>query len=146
MAWLTDKELKQALETHEVLYDTSASPTVPAERRHKFNARTTGIDGLCFDSKAEAKRYQQLLTLERAGEISELTLKPLYVLQPSFTDAYGEHHRAITYTADFAYVRNGQAVTEDVKGGKATQTQQFSIRWKLAIKQNPSIKFEIVIM
>jgi len=127
--------------------DMSKTPEHKAmEKRQKFNAQATDVDNLRFDSKAEARRYQQLQIMERAGEISELRLKPLYVLQPSFTDSFGKTHRAITYTADFAYMRDGQAVTEDVKGGKATQTQQFSIRWKMAVKQNPSIKFEIVTM
>lgn len=116
------------------------------ERRQKYNAQPTEVDDLRFDSKVEARRYQQLQIMERAGEISELSIKPLYILQPSFTDAFGKTHRAITYTADFAYMRNGQAVTEDVKGGKATQDAAFSIRWKLAIKRYPTIKFELVEM
>lgn len=152
MTRLTEAELKAALASHEVISDTGATDMRKTEthrvleRKQKYNAKPTEVDDLRFDSKAEAKRYQQLQVMERAGEISELSMKPLFVLQPSFTDAWGKTHRAITYTADFAYMRNGQAVTEDVKGGKATQTQQFSIRWKMAIKQNPAIKFELVEM
>ena len=154
MAWLTAKELEAALATHEVLADFGGGDVDMSkteahramERRQKYNAQPTEVDDLRFDSKAEARRYQQLQIMERTGEISELSIKPLYILQPSFTDAFGKTHRAITYTADFAYMRNGQAVTEDVKGGKGTQTQQFSIRWKMAIKRYPTIKFELVEM
>ena len=44
-------------------------------RRHKYSARPTEVDGIRFDSKAEARRYTELRTLEKAGEISHLELQ-----------------------------------------------------------------------
>src|SRR5260221_14254258 len=44
--------------------------TVTAKtRRNKFGAHATVSDGIRFDSKLEAKRYQELVLMERAGEI-----------------------------------------------------------------------------
>lgn len=110
----------------------------------KYNNRPTTIDGIRFDSKAEAARYRELAILARAGEIEELELQPSFTLVPAFRDAAGRKHRAVTYTADFAYTVDGQRVVEDVKGGRATKTQAFRIKWKLAIRQNPSLCFVTV--
>ena len=120
----------------------------PKAKRQKYNAVKTKIDGITFDSKAEARRYAELVRLLRANLIADLETQPKFVLQKSFTDCRGNRHRAITYTADFQYRNCGDgkfySVVEDVKGGKATQTAAFAIKWKLAIKQNPTLSFEIV--
>jgi len=127
--------------------DMQKSPehrAMDAKRKNKFNAHPVEVQGLKYASKAEEKRYRELVILYRVGAISELETQPKFVLQESFADNFGRHYRAITYTADFAYIQDGRQVVEDVKGGKATQTQQFSIRWKWAIRQNPDIRFEII--
>ncbi|NCB05918.1 MAG: DUF1064 domain-containing protein, partial [Clostridia bacterium] len=38
--------------------------------RSKFNAKATVVDGIRFDSQAEARRYGQLQALQAAGAIS----------------------------------------------------------------------------
>lgn len=113
-------------------------------KANKYNAQATVIDGLQFDSKAEAKRYQQLRLLENVGAIQRLTVQPSYILQHDFTDGQGRKHRSITYTADFRYERDGVTVVEDVKGGNATQTTAFRMKWKMAIKKYPNVRFEVV--
>lgn len=83
---------------------------------NKFGARRTVVDGISFDSKAEAKRWCELRLLERAGEIHGLRRQvdfPLYVLDWLIG----------TYRADFVYLRAGKRVVEDVKGVK---TQLFN--------------------
>ena len=114
------------------------------KRRSKYNARPVLSVGIKFASKAEERRYHELLTLQRVGDIFHLQLQPKFVLQSAFDDRFGRHYRAITYTADFAYVEGGQEIVEDVKGGKATQTQQFRIKWKWVIRKYPFIRFELV--
>lgn len=37
--------------------------------KNKYKAVKTTVDGIKFDSKAEARRYTQLKLLERAGQI-----------------------------------------------------------------------------
>lgn len=128
----------------------SADHKALEKRQNKYNAQSVVFGGIRFASKAEGARYQQLLILEKSGDITDLTVFPRFVLQKAFEDVWGEHHRKIAYTADFKYVVEGkggigeQVVVEDVKGGKSTQGPDFRIRWKWAIKQNPTIKFEIV--
>ena len=87
----------------------------------KYGAIPTMVDGIRFDSKAEAKRYGTLAMLERAGKIGDLRL------QPSFRCVVGGD-LICTYRTDFAYVEGGEKVVEDVKG---VQTAAFKLKRKL---------------
>ena len=83
------------------------------KRPHKYGAKPTEVDGIRFASMKEAKRYQELKLLERAGEITALGLQPAYDL------VAGEDRTVIgVYRADFIYfdVRRKTTVVEDVKG------------------------------
>jgi len=116
---------------------------------NKYNARKTEIDGYTFDSKKEARRYGELCLLVKAGEITDLTVHPKFVLQEGFIDRDGKKIQPITYSADFQYWivgsgPTGSWIVEDVKGGKATQTQLFKVKWKLVKKKYPDIDFRIV--
>jgi len=109
----------------------------------KYRAKKTVVDGITFDSKAEAKRYRELKLLERAGEITHLELQPKFVLQPKF-EKNGVKYRTITYAADFMYcdfASGGQVVVEDVKG---MRTQQFELRRKLFEAKYPDLTLKIV--
>jgi len=76
----------------------------------KYGAKKTEIDGYIFDSKAEASRYSYLLLLEKAGEISNLNLQPVFPLIIN-------GKKIGKYIADFQYNdQDGNRVVEDVKG------------------------------
>lgn len=80
---------------------------------NKYRAQKTEVDGITFDSKAEARRFMELRLLERAGEISGLKL------QEPFACTVGEKSVVVcTYRADFSYWDNRQKRqrVEDVKG------------------------------
>ena len=99
--------------------------------RSKYhNRKTKG-----FDSAKEWRRNQELETLQRAGEISELNRQVPFVLMPSYTisDETTKQGfrtiREIRYIADFTYrLNNGKLIIEDVKG---MQTEVFKIKRKL---------------
>lgn len=90
-------------------------------RRKYGNVKTTTRDGTTFDSRAEYERYQQLLLLELAGQISGLSRQASFVLAPAVA-INGKTKRALVYRADFTYTdtRTGQKVVEDVKGAPLT--------------------------
>ena len=113
------------------------------QRRSKYNAKPTTIDGYRFDSKAEARRYGELLLLEKAGEITDIRVHPHFLLEQPFTDNFGKHHRAIHYIGDFDYYEksSGLIVVEDVKGHK---TAVFRIKEKLFRKGYPHIDLRIL--
>lgn len=94
------------------------------------NRKTKG-----FDSAKEWRRNQELETLQRAGEISELNRQVPFVLMPSYTIVDETTRqgfrtvREIRYIADFTYrLKNGKRIIEDVKG---MQTQIFKLKRKL---------------
>lgn len=105
-------------------------------RFHKYGAKKTEVDGITFDSKSEAKRYQELKLLERGGAIQNLSLQPRFLLQEGFYDEWEDKKvRAIEYVADFQYDENGITIVEDVKGMK---TSDYKIKRKLFIKKYQS--------
>jgi hypothetical protein len=109
---------------------------------NKYRAKKTTIDGITFDSKAEARRYAELKLLLRGKKINDLILQPKYELQAGFTHK-GKKIQAINYIADFAYYEcdTGAHVVEDVKGVK---TKEFMIKQKLFLKKYPNIDFRII--
>jgi hypothetical protein len=91
-----------------------------SKRRGKYNAHRQELDGITFDSKAEAQRYKALIPLSKSGAIADLQCHPKYKL----------HVNGIkigTYSPDFTYVIDGELIVEDVKG-RATLTPLY--RWK----------------
>lgn len=98
---------------------------------YKFNMNKTTVNGIKFDSKKKAFRYTQLLLKQRAGEISDLELQPVFVLQDKFT--YNNVvYRAINYVADFMYKASGFIYVEDVKGFR---TPEYLLKRKIFLKQ-----------
>ena len=83
-----------------------------------------------FDSQKEARRFDELMILLRAGEISDLRLQEDFTLQEAYTLPNGNRVQAIRYRADFTYIQNGEKIVEDVKS-KATKTRTYSMKRKL---------------
>lgn len=112
----------------------------------KYNNRKIVVDGIKFDSKKEAKRYQELKVLERAGIIENLQRQVKYVLIPAQYEPSDEVYvkgkergkqkkgrlieRECAYYADFVYTENGKTVVEDTKGVK---TPEYIIKRKLML-------------
>ena len=103
------------------------------KKYNKYGNQKTTIDGILFDSKREAARYQELRLLEQTGKIAHLKQQPVLILQDKFQQQ-GKTIRAITYKADFAYydLETNQAVIEDVKG---METDVFRLKKKMFLKR-----------
>lgn len=102
----------------------------------KYHAIKT--DG--YDSRKEARRAAELKLLLKAGNITDLTEQPRFLLQEGFTYR-GKSVRRIEYVADFMYLQDGKTVVEDVKG---MQTDVYKIKKKLFLKKYPTIDFREV--
>lgn len=89
--------------------------------RNKYRAIKTIVDGIKFDSKKEARRYQELKLMEKSGSITNLELQPRYDLKVNLV-------KCGFYKADFRYFENGKEVVEDVKGMK---TPAYNLKKKL---------------
>lgn len=105
----------------------------------KYHSRKVTVDGITFDSKKEARKYQELKLLKRAGEIKDFELQPEFVLLEGFRDMNGVWHRPIKYRADFRVINNdGSEVIIDTKGHR---TREYQIKKKMLLYQYPGIKF-----
>ena len=101
--------------------------------KSKYRAIKTTVDGIEFDSRKEAMRYQELKLLQKAGVIKDLSLQPNFLLQEKFK-YQGETQRKIEYIADFMYwdCERNCCVVEDVKGMK---TDVYKLKKKLFLKK-----------
>lgn len=111
-----------------------------------YNIKTRASDGTLLDSGKEARRYEELLLLQRAGKITELRKQVSYELIPAQYETYerfsksGDRlkdgcrliERKVEYVADFVYtnVETGETVVEDTKGVK---TKDYIIKRKLML-------------
>lgn len=98
----------------------------------KYRNRRTVVDGISFASAKEARRYGELLLLQKAGQIADLKLQPRIKLQ-----AGGVH--ICDYVADFFYYARDSApfndfdygpIYEDCKGFK---TPIYRLKKKLVL-------------
>ena len=121
-------------------------------KKSKYSNRKTILDGITFDSVKEARRYQELKLMEKAGKICDLRLQVPFMLTPTMSEPverYGKRgqrikdglkviERECKYIADFVYIdtETGEKVVEDTKGVK---TEAYKIKrklmlWKYGIK------------
>lgn len=117
-------------------------------RRRKYGNTKITVDGIQFDSKREAARYQELKLLERAGVISFLQRQTKFQLIPDqhapsnavYTKGPRKGQRKpgklleheCSYIADFCYIQNGETVVEDAKG---CRTEVYRIKKKLMLER-----------
>jgi len=107
----------------------------------KYKNKKIVVNGITFDSKKEADRYNELLLLETAGLISNLQRQVKFVLiptqrEPDTTGSRGGIRKGkviekeCVYIADFVYTEDGKTVVEDTKGFK---TKDYIIKRKLML-------------
>lgn len=96
----------------------------------KYGAIKTELDGITFDSKAEARHYQKLKLLERAGHITDLKCQVRFDLIGR-QKLGGKMLPVMYYKADFTYTDgDGRYVVEDVKG---MMTPAYRIKRRLML-------------
>ena len=109
----------------------------------KYRNKKVEINGIVYDSKKEARRHQELLLLEQAGEIEDLQRQVKFVLiptqrEPDTIGPKGGMHKGkviekeCAYIADFTYldVTTGESVVEDTKGFRTTD---YKIKRKMML-------------
>ena len=101
-------------------------------KTNKYSAKKCEVDGITFASRKEAKRYQELKLLERAGEISNLNRQVKFNLLPSQHDSSGKViERGVSYIADFTYFdKKGDWIVEDTKG---VRTPEYILKRKMML-------------
>jgi hypothetical protein len=121
-------------------------------KRSKYGNKKVTRDGITFDSMKEARRYAELMLLQRGGVIQGLQRQVKFELIPSQYDetptgkfyTRGERkgqekmerrmaENAVNYVADFVYYENGKKVVEDVKSSATEKDATFIIKRKLML-------------
>ena len=110
--------------------------------KNKYNAVKTTTGGIKFDSKAEARYYDELLMLKKTGIVKNIILQKDFTLQEAYTKENGERVRAIRYRADFVVeYSDGHTEVIDVKGKR---TKEYIMKKKLLLARYPNINFKEV--
>lgn len=104
--------------------------------RSKYHVNETTLNGIKYDSKAEASRHRDLMLLERAGKIEALHYHGL-----RFFLGRSDKNRPITYTPDFNYIEDGILVAEEVKGYRV---RDFPVRVALFKKMFPEWLLKVI--
>ena len=102
------------------------------QKQNKYRNKKVVIDGIKFDSKKEAIRYQELKLMEDTDYIKDLELQKKFELIPKY-EINGRKVRAMNYICDFYYfdILNNKYVVEDVKPSKNFQTEVYKIKKKI---------------
>lgn len=90
----------------------------------KYGNKKTEVDGIVFDSKKEATRYQELRLLERAGAIGDLELQPKYPIEVNGT-------KICTYIGDFRYRDPASKYNRTIEDVKGIKTPVYRLKKKL---------------
>lgn len=110
----------------------------PRSLKNKYSSCRVKVDGYSFDSKKEAKKYEELKLLKAAGEIVDFELQPSFVLQEGFRLKDGRYQRPIIYRADFKVIYLDRVVYIDTKGHR---TKEYLLKRKILLYKYPDIDF-----
>lgn len=103
------------------------------QKKSKYKNQKCVVDGISFDSKLEARRWQDLKLLERAGVITDLKRQVPFELIPTQRPPGEPTMYCCKYIADFTYYKDGKFIVEDAKG---QETEAFKIKQKLMYEKH----------
>ena len=93
----------------------------------KFKNQPVEVDGHRFPSKREARYYQELRYRERAGEVHNIELQPVFPIVIDGEPVRYRSGRALKYTADFRFYDRLQRRTR-VVDSKGHPTEAYKLR------------------
>jgi hypothetical protein len=101
---------------------------------NKYNSTCTKLNGITFDSKAEALRYSQLCLMLRTGQIKSFSRQPSFII----SEADGKN---IRYRPDFIVWDGSNVWVEDVKG---FSTSTFKTKATIFREKYPYLELRII--
>lgn len=110
--------------------------SIPKKAKSKYNSRKISIDGILFDSQAEANYYCNLKILLKIGKIDGFGRQIRFVITDGKNGEKGTE-----YVADFVvFYPDGTYRIVDVKG---VQTPVFKLKVKCFREKYPKLKIEL---
>jgi hypothetical protein len=109
----------------------------------RYQSKNCEIDGYHFDSQGEARRYQELVLMYRAGQISNLIAEKMELRYPIEINGVKIGY----YEADFRYWDNEkqQEVIEDYKSEYTAKNDKVSKLKRDIVGALYGIKIQVVI-
>lgn len=118
-----------------------------ARKGTKYGSTATTCNGIKFQSKKEARRYRQLLLMEKAGLVKDILLQKQYILIPARFESYtipGKRRplarrrcveKQVAYYADFVYYDTASTTTvvNDTKSDATRKLSTYVIKRKLML-------------
>jgi|SRR5579871_6356532 len=110
----------------------------------KYRNKATFIDGLRFDSRLEARRYEVLKLLQSAGEVL------WFVRHPSFDLGGGVRYIAdflVTWATPYAMAKHygeGEWPGVTVEDTKGVETAAFKIKKRLMGERYPNVRLVVM--
>lgn len=105
-------------------------------KESKYHNEKASRGKLTFDSKKEARRFDELVLRQQAGEIRNLKLQSEHTLMESFMTLEGTRIQAIRYRDDFSYEEpitdaTGTHWVLRVEDAKGVKTDIYKMKRKL---------------
>ena len=94
--------------------------------KQKYRNKPTIVDGIRFDSKKEAARYQELKLLEKSKLLTKLRVHTAWPIEVNGQEV-------CKYKSDFDYLEPGELVEtiEDVKSPATRKLSTYRLKKKL---------------
>lgn len=119
---------------------------MPTRRQSKYRAVRTTVNGWTFASKAEARRYSELLLLGAAGEIRNLEMQPRFPLKSNgevIGFYIGDFRFEERFESEFAPGTYWRDVVEDVKSPASAGLAVYRLKRKLVESQHGIVIREV---
>ena len=113
------------------------------EKGKKYNNKTFEAEGYKWDSQKEFQRWLVLKDAKAQGLITDLQRQVKFELIPAVREDYVVHlktkdkiktrtlQRAICYTCDFAYYKDGEYIVSDVKASPKMLPKEYVLKKKI---------------
>jgi len=113
------------------------------KKKGRVNSRKVKVDGVEFDSQAEAKIYFEL---KHDPDVEFLRIHPEFTLLDGFKRGK-KKFQPITYKADFRIMEKGVEVIVEVKstGTLKANAKSYPMRKKMFLKKFPELGFREII-
>ena len=115
--------------TRSDLHESATEKINKSNRKHKYGAIATVVDNIKFPTKKEARHYQILNQMLRAGLIKSFKMQVKYEIFPGYIDTKGKKIRSINYVSDFDITTLENEV--HVCDSKGMETQMFKVKSKM---------------
>lgn len=137
MNW-TEEEYKEFMDRRQAHKPTSSKTS-------KYHAKKVEKYGRTWDSRKELAEYENLLLLQRLGEVTKIELQPKYVLQEAYVRD-GKKIRELAYIADFRVtMTDGSIIVIDVKSKATEKNKEYRIKRKLLLYKYRDIDFREIL-